>query len=636
MPRKPRVHEIANEVQVDVKALMRALREMGEHVKGPSSSIEPPVARRLREMFRAHKPVIPAPSITVRAVPGPPGTRSQVFAPIPSSFMSAHPIFEGVQDPPPVPPRPPISVPAPMKSRQPWPASPQPTRQAPAPMGSAKQPPSIMDTPVWAPPQQRARPPQPAPIRKKPPAASVRPEIARVKRVATPPRIVLPEGDSAHDESLLARRNVVVRPDHDWDRYKIAGAERQRWISAGFKPDQAHIAAMCRIFRGRGLIISPTHAQLALSTGRTVLDEFNRGTNAVEVLVLVAEKRGLELIPDFDSRVRKILEAPTPAPASTAPTLPVDTAAPSVPRIANALATHLGAGTIDPDIELFWRECETFRQTGRAGTLVKLLAQAHGVFGDKGLTATLLDNLPAHARSTASDSGGVGLFRNAIRERRFYHVSGDAVDRVMNTSRSHRIVPAIGDLPSASGFAILQGGSSIDQTDVLVWRHSGEKLSATLLPYRRIIDGTGLEATLVESLSAGNPLHGSIPTAVKITAAIASDIRHPSEPQPLAPSHTTRESKSMKREPTSRDEQSMSSVKDEDVVVLVYASAKAANESAFVGEDHRAVSRWWVNGHYRRQPYPSSGEVRTIWIEGHEAGARDGGLVSNDRVRVLR
>jgi translation initiation factor IF-2 len=53
MAAKPRVHEIASELKLDSKVLIGTIRDMGEHVKGPSSSIEPPVARRLRTAFTA-------------------------------------------------------------------------------------------------------------------------------------------------------------------------------------------------------------------------------------------------------------------------------------------------------------------------------------------------------------------------------------------------------------------------------------------------------------------------------------------------------------------------------------------------------------------------------------------------------
>jgi translation initiation factor IF-2 len=61
---KPRVHEIAAELGVDSKIALDKLKEMGEYVKGPSSSIEPPVARRLKAALEAAgvKPAAAAPS----------------------------------------------------------------------------------------------------------------------------------------------------------------------------------------------------------------------------------------------------------------------------------------------------------------------------------------------------------------------------------------------------------------------------------------------------------------------------------------------------------------------------------------------------------------------------------------------
>lgn len=49
----PRVHEIANELGIDSKLAMDKLKDMGEFVKSPSSSIAPPVARRLKAALEA-------------------------------------------------------------------------------------------------------------------------------------------------------------------------------------------------------------------------------------------------------------------------------------------------------------------------------------------------------------------------------------------------------------------------------------------------------------------------------------------------------------------------------------------------------------------------------------------------------
>ncbi|WP_045246200.1 translation initiation factor IF-2 N-terminal domain-containing protein, partial [Microbacterium ginsengisoli] len=59
---KPRVHEIASELGVDSKIALAKLKELGEFVKSPSSTIEPPVARKLREALQADGTASAAPA----------------------------------------------------------------------------------------------------------------------------------------------------------------------------------------------------------------------------------------------------------------------------------------------------------------------------------------------------------------------------------------------------------------------------------------------------------------------------------------------------------------------------------------------------------------------------------------------
>ena len=53
MAGKARVHELAKELSVTSKAVLERLKEQGEFVKSASSTVEAPVARRLRESFKA-------------------------------------------------------------------------------------------------------------------------------------------------------------------------------------------------------------------------------------------------------------------------------------------------------------------------------------------------------------------------------------------------------------------------------------------------------------------------------------------------------------------------------------------------------------------------------------------------------
>ena len=48
---KPRVHEIAKELGIPSKEAVAKLQELGEFVKGASSTLEPPVVKKLRAAF---------------------------------------------------------------------------------------------------------------------------------------------------------------------------------------------------------------------------------------------------------------------------------------------------------------------------------------------------------------------------------------------------------------------------------------------------------------------------------------------------------------------------------------------------------------------------------------------------------
>ncbi|WP_294180197.1 translation initiation factor IF-2 [uncultured Schumannella sp.] len=80
----PRVHEIANELGIDSKIALAKLTEMGEFVKSASSSIAPPVARRLKQALEAEGVAKPAaaPAAKPAAKPAPkPGPKPAPAAP---------------------------------------------------------------------------------------------------------------------------------------------------------------------------------------------------------------------------------------------------------------------------------------------------------------------------------------------------------------------------------------------------------------------------------------------------------------------------------------------------------------------------------------------------------------------------
>ena len=67
---KPRVHEIAKEIGKTSKDLLAWLGENGEYVRGPSSTLEAPVVRRIREAFGG-SPVGPRGRPRIPPGPGP-------------------------------------------------------------------------------------------------------------------------------------------------------------------------------------------------------------------------------------------------------------------------------------------------------------------------------------------------------------------------------------------------------------------------------------------------------------------------------------------------------------------------------------------------------------------------------------
>ncbi|QNE42444.1 translation initiation factor IF-2 [Frigoribacterium sp. NBH87] len=109
---KPRVHEIASELGIDSKTALEKLKEMGEFVKGPSSSVEPPVARKLRQAFAGAASASPAPK-----APAKPATAASSSAPKPGTPRPAAPT-----------PRPPVAE---------QPAAPEPAPVAAEPEAEA-------------------------------------------------------------------------------------------------------------------------------------------------------------------------------------------------------------------------------------------------------------------------------------------------------------------------------------------------------------------------------------------------------------------------------------------------------------------------------------------------------------------
>ncbi|MGP3535273.1 translation initiation factor IF-2 [Microbacterium sp. RD1] len=142
---KPRVHEIASELGVDSKVALAKLKELGEFVKSPSSTIEPPVARKLRAALEADgtakkpsdQPAASAPRPAGRPGPARPAAPAPAAsAPAPAAPAPAAPAPARAPEAAPAPAASP--APAPSEARPAASATPAPSKPAaPAPGGSA-------------------------------------------------------------------------------------------------------------------------------------------------------------------------------------------------------------------------------------------------------------------------------------------------------------------------------------------------------------------------------------------------------------------------------------------------------------------------------------------------------------------
>ena len=136
---KPRVHEIAKEIGITSKELLKKLTEMGEYVSSASSTLEAPVVRKVREAFApkpetpAAKPAAPKPS-AAKPTPRPSANKGRT----PSGPAAAKPVATpGAPTPTPaVPPTP--TEPA-RPGPKPSPGRPGPKPGAPRP-GAAPKP----------------------------------------------------------------------------------------------------------------------------------------------------------------------------------------------------------------------------------------------------------------------------------------------------------------------------------------------------------------------------------------------------------------------------------------------------------------------------------------------------------------
>ncbi|MGZ4776944.1 MAG: translation initiation factor IF-2 [Oryzihumus sp.] len=138
---KVRVYELAKELGVESKTLLNHLKEQGEFVRSASSTIEPPVVRKIRETFPAElagggaaKPAAPAKKAAPAAKPAAPAPAAPAPA-APAKPAEAAPAKPAPEVSAPAAPAKPVEAPAARTAPTPGPkpaAKPTPAPEAPA------------------------------------------------------------------------------------------------------------------------------------------------------------------------------------------------------------------------------------------------------------------------------------------------------------------------------------------------------------------------------------------------------------------------------------------------------------------------------------------------------------------------
>ncbi|MEV7631136.1 translation initiation factor IF-2 [Microbacterium sp. NPDC089318] len=141
MAAKPRVHEIAAELGVDSKFALAKLKELGEFVKSPSSTVEPPVARKLRAAIQADPNAKPAEKTDAKPAAKPAAaSKAPTPGPKPGPAKKAAPAApdeapQATEAPATTPGAP---TPGPAKPAAPKPGGSAPAESAPKPGGAPK------------------------------------------------------------------------------------------------------------------------------------------------------------------------------------------------------------------------------------------------------------------------------------------------------------------------------------------------------------------------------------------------------------------------------------------------------------------------------------------------------------------
>lgn len=460
MAGKPRVHEVAFELGVDSKVALKVLRELGEFVKSPSSTIEAPTARRLRAALRGD----PIPATSKHSAMPP-------IRPRPNAHWTVAMIAQNLQTD---------------------------VRSVIAVLATDNVRGMTADSSLTAEQESLVR---------RAFAADPRRDVDTRRQADArdlPDIVPVP----AHPEGAWAavRLNLIRRSERDWSKFGITQSRKKLWLNAGIPEDKAHVAALL----GSGSNVAPSALDTVLSSGQTLRREALSGVNAVRLRQRLAAKHGSQLTGVRDDLVsilgkpgRERFDAETDEYRARLQAIRITPSA--LPELTDAAAAYLAsASRVDAAHLRLGSAARAYLADRTVDPLLSDVAQAHGVTTTGTELTTLAEAAVAYVESTrrAQRVSAAVLFRAAASERRFMFVDAD-ISVVLDDAPGELELP-----PFPSGVAYLHHSDQPDR--ILAWTSLPTGIHAALFDGRALTAKGSLPPVDVYSEDSTAPSAGML------------------------------------------------------------------------------------------------------------------------------
>lgn len=658
---KPRVHDIAAQAGIDTKQALRLLREMGEYVKSPSSTLELTVARRLRVAAEAAKDErvrrpAPLPSPPPRDVPHPDTT--PVARRVPVKARSAHAssktntnlVYTSSTPAPVVMPA--VSSPTdPVKqpvAEEPEPeegtlaalakqlgASPEAMAKILRSRGYTRAKRDTLLTPGDELALRRAFDRAPARSMRTALSASGSSAATRMEHAISTARApkstdatrpgasvaVLPQEPIARWSAV--RKNILLRNERGWERFGFSSEEKATWNAAGIPSDKAHIAAM--LLRS-GIVetvgASTETLDMPVSFGDTLRREALSGKDGLQLRQAVLATTGRP-IGEVSEDLTYLLgwnskqDSRATSDALRGEILQVEISPKKLPALADAMSNYLTSST--PQRRAWSRlagAARSYVSSRAVAPLLREFAHAHAIFHKDTNLRQLCEAVVDYDRAVwrvETPSPASELFASAATGRYFVFLDDGVHDALDEGGEK---LP-----PPPQGVAYIR--ETVGEDRLLVWSTGIGGIECAIFALSDFDEGS--KSPTIYPYRAAAPAEPA-----RLLRAITA-LRAPvSQPARSRPGHSKSGSPVSPPAATSVSTPSATALP----VVLHYR----CDPTGVVGPSHARQTpdhRWNVRGHWRRQYQPSTKAHKTIWIENHTSGPAGKSLIRVERVDML-